>query len=78
MHQSTKIPAGVLRPVLIDPDRLVPGDRLRDHGQFRIVARVERPSALRDMVLVVFEPDAHGDTLGVAVRVRVVAWRAAR
>lgn len=66
-----------LQPVLVEPDQLVPGDRLRDHGRFRTVARVEHGGALRDTVLVVFEPDAHGDTLGVAVRVPVVAWRSA-
>lgn len=33
------------------------------------------PANIADIVLVVFEPDAHGDTLGVTMRQPVTAWR---
>lgn len=63
------------RPYLVAPAELQPGDQLRDHGVYRTVARVETPAALSDRVIVVFEPDAHGDTLGITARVPVTAWR---
>ena len=54
---------------------LQPGDQLRDHGVYRTVARVEAAAVLSDIVIVIFEPDQHGDTLGITARLPVTAWR---
>jgi hypothetical protein len=62
-------------PVSVSRAELQPGDQLRDHGVYRTVARVEPAAVLSDTVIVVFEPDQHGDTLGVTARVAVIAWR---
>lgn len=69
------VPARTRYPVTVAPADLLAGDQLRDHGVYRTVARVETPAALSDRVIVVFEPDAHGDTLGVTARTPVTAWR---
>ena len=66
---------GLRRPIPVNPADLQPGDQLRDHGVYRTVARVEPAAVLSDTVIIVFEPDDHGDTLGVTARTLVTAWR---
>ena len=84
MIRAVASPGSVLDPeaptrerISVLPSDLHPGDQLRDHGVFRTVLRVERPWRLADTLIVVFEPDDPGDTLGVKAHQPLTVWREA-
>jgi hypothetical protein len=51
---------------------LEPGDRIRDRGELRIIARVDPQQALRGLLMVHFDDGSH---LGIPAHQHVTVWR---